>query len=896
MTKSARSTVFFGDLDPRRFVGRIALAFTLGAPIGLCLAAFPTQVASAATLTVTNCNGSGAGSLRQTVAGAASGDTITFDLSPACPTITLTSGVIDIATNLTVDGPGANVLAVSGNNASPVFDVAKTFTFVISGLTIENGLAGGHEFTKSGGGIVNSGTLSVTDSTFSNNKADIGAGIANGGTLNVTDSTFSNNNSTERGGGSGGGISNSGTATLTGSTMWSNKSGSGGAVYNTGTMTIHDTTIWGNFAPSGGGIATGPGTLTMTDSTVSDNTSYESGGINNAGTGTDTAILNIADSTVSGNSTSGGGGGIGNGFGGTVTLANSTVSGNTARSDGGGISNSGSPGDEGTVTVTNSTVVGNTSTDHGGGGVSNYQGTVTLEATIVADSSGIDCLGVVDDGYNIDDDGSCGFTAPSVSDSPALDSTLGPLAANGGPTKTIALLPGSPAIDKVPAPDCPATDQRGAIRAAPCDMGAYDTDGTLTVTNCNDSGTGSLRNAVTSAAPQDEISFALSPACPTIALTSGPIAITTSLSIEGPGPGVLAVSGNQTSQIFVVGDDTVTIAGLTLEDGQSPDANGGAIANDGGTLTVSNSTISDNATCDGGGGIWNDQGTLTVTDSTLWGNTACDTGGGIWNDGGISSVDATTVAGNGADSGGGGIENSGALTVANSTFSANEASDGGGIENAASATLIVTNSTLAQNVASGTGGDISNLEGTATVTASIVAESKTAGGDCAGTITDDGYNVDDDGTCGFAAPSISDSSTLDGTLGALTNNGGPTQTIALLPGSPAIDKVPVTDCPATDQRGISRTAPCDIGAYDTDGTPAIAKVTPALGKVGKKVTITGTDLSDATVTFNGTPAVITKDAATKITTTVPSGASSGAVTVSTATGGTATSTQTFKVT
>jgi hypothetical protein len=104
-------------------------------------------------------------------------------------------------------------------------------------------------------------------------------------------------------------------------------------------------------------------------------------------------------------------------------------------------------------------------------------------------------------------------------------------------------------------------------------------------------------------------------------------------------------------------------------------------------------------------------------------------------------------------------------------------------------------------------------------------------------------------------------------------------------------------CPATDQGGYARTAPCDIGAYDTDGKPTITKFKPAKGKVGKKVTITGTNLSGASsVTFNGTTAVIKTDTATKITTKVPVGATTGPISVTTSTGGTVTTTKSFKVT
>jgi hypothetical protein len=126
------------------------------------------------------------------------------------------------------------------------------------------------------------------------------------------------------------------------------------------------------------------------------------------------------------------------------------------------------------VNVDNSTVYGSTY------GIFNV-GTANVEATILAANDGQDCVynPVNDKGHNIDDDGSCGFSGTSTSDSSTLDASLGSLANNGGPTQTIALLGTSltdPAIDVVPAAQCPATDQRGAPRTAPCDIGAYDTD------------------------------------------------------------------------------------------------------------------------------------------------------------------------------------------------------------------------------------------------------------------------------------------------------------------------------------------------------------------------------------------------------------------------------------
>jgi hypothetical protein len=143
--------------------------------------------------TVTNVNDSGAGSLRDCIANAASGDTINFSLtSPA--TITLTTGMLTINTSLTIMGPGASNLTVSGNNASPVFSISSGTTVNISGLTI----TGGATFTLNGGGIINSGSLTLSNSVVTGNFSDApsdstGGGIYTTGALTVNNSTLSAN-------------------------------------------------------------------------------------------------------------------------------------------------------------------------------------------------------------------------------------------------------------------------------------------------------------------------------------------------------------------------------------------------------------------------------------------------------------------------------------------------------------------------------------------------------------------------------------------------------------------------------------------------------------------------------------------------------------------------------
>ena len=431
---------------------------------------------------------------------------------------------------------------------------------------------------------------------------------------------------------------------------------------------------------------------------------------------------------------------------------------------------------------------------------------------------------------------------------------------------------------------------------------------TQTVTNCNNSGAGSLRHAVAGARPKSKISFALSPACSVITLTTGAIDIATSLTIKGPGASALGVSGNEASGVLQIAPAvTATVSGIIIEDGSSD--TGGGIDNSG-TLNLNASTVTGNsASANGignGGGIYND-GTLNVTDSSVSGNETNlgGDGGGIDNNGTLNIINST-VSGNASNSHGvegigGGIYNSGILTMVGSTMSDNyEGMFLGLFTTGNAATATVSNSTLDSGISSdGSPTSVTNstVVSSYNYNATMSLQSTIMTGGCSGTMTDRGYNIDDDGSCGFTSPSISDSPTLDSTLGALANNGGPTETMALLPGSPAIDQVPSADCPATDQRGAPRTAPCDIGAYDTDGNPTITKIKPVRGAVGTKVTIKGTHLSGATaVSFDGTAAKVKTDSSTSLTTKVPAGATTGPISVTTSVGGTVTSVKRFKVT
>jgi predicted outer membrane repeat protein len=305
---------------------------------------------------------------------------------------------------------------------------------------------------------------------------------------------------------------------------------------------------------------------------------------------------------------------------------------------------------------------------------------------------------------------------------------------------------------------------------------------TITVTSTADSGAGSLRDAIAAASAGDTIDFNL-PSPSTITLTSGYLNINKNLTITGPGATSLTISGNHTLEVFYVLAGTVNISGLTITAGNA--FQGGGIFNIG-ALTLTNVTFSGNSAA-GGGGIFNIGSTLTLTNVTL--------------------------SGNSATAGGGGIANRGPMIMTNCTLSGNSASiGGGGILEGGASTL--TNVTLSGNSTAGQGGAIYNLTGSISLRNTIVANS-ISGGNCSGTITSLGHNLDSANTCGFAGPG--DLINTDPMLGPLALNApGRTETMALLAGSPAINAADPVTFPSTDQRGVTRPqggAP-DIGAYE----------------------------------------------------------------------------------
>jgi hypothetical protein len=412
-------------------------------------------------------------------------DGIFFDIPTTDPgysngiwTINLGTALPDLGSNISISGPGAAMLTVQRSFSATaefrVFNIMGTSTVTLSGLTIRNGKLSS---SNQGAGIQNTGTLSVTNCTVSGNSGLRGGGISNasGATAHVTDSAVTGNSAPTTLG-EGGGILNDGIMVVANSTLSANSATTGGGIFNQSTLTVANCTFSGNTATSDvGGVG---------------------GGIYNSET------LIVTNSTFSGNSAIGpdfqnpaafARGGATATQGGTLTLASCTFSGNTAT---GGLASSGPGGlafggalwvgsPSHTTSITNCTFAlnsafggnGSPAGQASGGGIYTNGDRLDLKSTIVASNSAFNAGAAAPDvsgaftsqGFNLIGkiDGSTGFPAGTDQTgtiASPLDPMLGTLQNNGGPTQTIALQPGSPAVDKGTSASLigqMTTDQRG---------------------------------------------------------------------------------------------------------------------------------------------------------------------------------------------------------------------------------------------------------------------------------------------------------------------------------------------------------------------------------------------------------------------------------------------------
>jgi hypothetical protein len=389
----------------------------------------------------------------------------------------------------------------------------------------------------------------------------------------------------------------------------------------------------------------------------------------------------------------------------------------------------------------------------------------------------------------------------------------------------------------------------------------------LVVTTVNDTGGDclgaptnncTLRDAidVASRTVADTITFATALNGQTLTLGSS-LDIDKSLTIDGSGHNITITDDTNTDRLFTIRDGTVTLRGLTLSDA-STDRVGGAIRNKSSTIvTVDQCLVSGNTTTADGGALYNDGGTLTVTDSHFTGNKADASGkdgGAIYTEDGTTTVLRSSFVGNSSDGGSAIRQSGGTLTIANSTFSGNSSlsssrTDSGTIR--ASGTLTVLNSTLANNtITHPTDGGAIALTDTTTVTVkNLVLANNTR--ECAfSSYTATGTNnLATDATCttgGFTevTSALLGSIADYGGLVTLPDGSSHTQTFSLLPGSSAIDAGDPATCADTstvngkDQRGVSRPqgTSCDIGAFESEGFT----LTPVTGSTPQSATVSTT--------------------------------------------------------
>ncbi len=716
---------------------------------------------TALDLLVYNTNNAGAGSLRQAI-----NDNLALGGGNTITFLNTVTGTITLNSELLVS-TNATIIGpgrdVLALNPNRVSRVftVSSGTVFISGLTI----ASGQSFTE-GGGISNSGSLYLSNCLFTLNFGSVGGGIYNVGTAHLSDCLFSTNNS-----GIGGGVYTTGTLHLSNCLFTANSGYDAGGVFSSGSLTAHGCAFIRNSVGRNGG-----------------------------------ALLNTN---------------------GIANIINCTIVSNTASPLGGGIYN------EGILSLTACTIVTNDAPQAGG-----LYGPATVRNTIIAGngwSNGQDSLDdvwgtCISQGYNLigNTNASTGWGAVGdqggTTGSP-LNPDLLPLALYGGSSPIMPPRPSSPALDRGKSFGL-TIDQRGRARPFDdpavanatlgdgSDIGAVELSPVpLLVTTTNDAGPGSLRHAILNASTVDAdvVTFGVN-VTNTIDLTNGELIISKPLVIAGPGAPVLRISGNNSNRILHLTGGRVVLSGLSLANGLAD--NGGGILVDAGNHVFSQCHIlSNTATFSGGGILVQSNSSLSLNSSSVTHNQALFLGGGISQNGtSLLAIQSCTIASNRTTyppdgfimARGGGIERTdGGLSVLNSTIAGNSSTSiGGGVANVFSpGSIAIRNSIIAGNTA------------------------PTYGADAAGSFSSDGYNLVGNAIHATGFNDSGEQLNVDPLLGPLADYGGPTPTMALRAGSPAIDKG-YSATLSTDQRGFPRPLDdvnitdiadgADIGAFEVD--------------------------------------------------------------------------------
>ncbi|TWT49574.1 Calx-beta domain protein [Rubripirellula amarantea] len=711
-------------------------------------------------------------------------DTIAGEAGPdIVDTITFASGLsqITLSSQLTISDAvaislgDATDVTISGNFASRIFsiDIGTIFTIPnevsIDGLTLIEGVA------DIGGAILvnrlqeltlNDVTIQTSEATGNESTEGGGALFNDGGIVTITNSTFEDN-------------------------VASGTSGSGGAIFNAEI-----------------------GTLSVTDSIIRNNVANRAGGRieDNSGSGFGTTLDGV---TLSGNmagpagfAAPGNGGGLHVTGTADVEVIGSTIDANFAASEGGGLWN-----DSGTMTISTDSVITNNiaagmGADQGGGGVFNAGGIIDIFDTMVTNNVAA---------------GAAAFSLSGDQENPAVitDAFGDALLIYDAEAQTLRVdiyVEGIELTDDTALPE---------LSGAHIHIGDVGVNGAVEI---NFGTNGWVNDGAGIRLRLDDVAV---PSANLDAILTGGAYVNIHSSDNG--------GGEIRGQIVF----------------PSPMGSGGGIFNDQGEVTATNSVISSNVASRAGGGIENNDGVVALTNVSLDNNTAGPTGiaspgngGGLHTSGpGSVTIIDSSVSGNISALEGGGLWNSatGTMTIERSTIAANTSIDGGGVFNLGdTGSTSITNSTIAANTATGLGGGIAIQDGTVNLTSVTIAantaaigggigvangtvtsinsiigtNTATTGPDISGSITSNGNNIVGDTTDATIVNSASsDLLDTDPVIGTLADNSGPTQTIELLAGSPAIDAGVLAGLDV-DQRGQARPqgSEADIGAFEGTGT------------------------------------------------------------------------------
>jgi hypothetical protein len=823
-----------------------------------------TVPARAATIVVTSAADSGPGSLRQAIADAAPGDTITF--ASSVNTVTLTNGDL-VLRNVTIQGPGASQLTVRRDPSAVqfrVFTVNAGVTATLAALTITGGDAGGVNARYGGGGVLNAGgDLTLVDAVVSNNSAETGGGVRTlggfvnhrwVGTLTVRRTSIINNTASVW----GGGIDVEDAAvTIDQSTIAMNTSGSGngqgGGLFALWSVadpvplaTIRNSTISGN---RGSAVASSMPVVFDSTTLVSDTSpaieAMDSGDVslpihyrNSILLGPTPIFFALAPVILS------------DGFNivsddphATAGVTNAATDRVNTNAQLGPLQDNGGP------TLTHALLAGSPAIDTGtctdANGVTN-----TVDQRGSSRPSGPTCdIGAFEFLYTTWTVTSTADSGPGSLRQAIANAAAGDTITFAPSVTTVTLTSGSLVLNKNVTIQGPGVTVQRDPAASPFEVftisqgatptfaGLTTAGGELVVTSSADSGPGSLRQAIADAAAGDTIVFALTlPA--TITLTSDTLVLTKDVTIQGPGASQLTVRRDPSAAPFsvfgVYTNVTVTIAALTITGGEANTANfgGGISSSGGGNLTVSDAVITNNSAVSGGGvgalGVYavnGTIGTLTVRRTSIINNTASTHGGGIEVEL-PTTIEQSVIAMNTAQYGSGITQTAGEsdlMTIRNSTISGNHSLSafGSAIVVESGKAALDSTTVVSDEPAAITIGD--PFESWLQYRNSILLGPPPTFVTALGVFpVSDGFNIvsDDPHATAGATNAATDRVNTNAQLGPLQDNGGPTLTHALLAGSPAIDTGTCTDANGVtntvDQRGAAhpRVAPCDVGAFE----------------------------------------------------------------------------------